>query len=544
VVGLATTLGSGAMTNTNAEFANSDAFLIIGSNTSETHPVIAYRVRKAVGKGAKLIVADPRRIPLVNFADVHLQFKPGTDVALLNGLLHVILKEGLEDKEYIASRTEGFAEMLETVEKYTPEFVAEITGVPAEDLVTAARLFGAAGNAAILYCMGVTQQTSGTDNVLALANLSLATGNIGKPYAGLNPLRGQNNVQGACDMGALPVVFTGYQPVASEEVRAKFSQAWGIELSGKPGLTMTEIIDAALDKKVRALYVMGENPLLTEPNVNHTRESLEALDFLVVQDIFLTETAQLADVVLPAASFAEKDGTFVNTERRVQRVRRAVRPRGQSKPDWEICQLLAKKLGFDWGHTSAAEIFAEISRLTPSYGGISYQRLEADGLQWPCTTPDHPGTPILHVGQFARGLGKFSAVEYRPAAEEMDDEFPFLLTTGRSLYQYHTGTMTGKSDGLNQFHREELMEINPADAARLGINEDDVVQVVSRRGTVRSKVKITENIKRGVLFMTFHFAETAANLLTNPQLCPKAKTPELKVCAVRVEKTSCHCKNC
>jgi formate dehydrogenase alpha subunit len=524
------------MTNTNAEFADSDAFLIIGSNTSETHPVIGYRVRKAVRKGAKLVVADPRRIPLVDIADVHLQFKPGTDVALLNGLLNVILKEGLEDKGYIESRTEGFAEMRKTVEQYTPEYVEKITGVPAEDLIKAARLFGAAGNAATLYCMGVTQQTSGTDNVLALANLSLATGNIGKPYAGLNPLRGQNNVQGACDMGALPVVFPGYQPIASDEVRAKFSKAWGVELSGKAGLTMTEIFDAALDKQIRALYVMGENPLLTEPNVNHTRESMEALDFMVVQDIFLTETAQLADVILPAASFAEKDGTFVNTERRVQRVRRAVRPRGNSKPDWEICQLLANKLGFNWKYTSAAEIFAEISSLTPSYGGISYERLEAGGLQWPCPTSDHPGTPILHVGQFARGLGRFSAVEYRPAAEDMDDDFPFLLTTGRSLYQYHTGTMTGKSEGLNRFHREELMEINPADAARLGIRQDDIVQVVSRRGAVRSKVNITENIGKGILFMTFHFAETAANLLTNPQLCPSAKTPELKVCAVRVEK--------
>lgn len=536
MAGLATVLGSGAMTNTIGEIEEAKAILVIGSNTTENHPVIGYRVRKAVRNGAKLIVADPRRIQLAEIAEVYLPLKPGTDVALVNAMLHVILREGLEDKDFIASRTEGFAEMKQVVEKYTPEYASQVTGVPAGDIVRAARCYASAGSAAILYTMGVTQHTSGTDNVLSLANLALATGNLGKPHAGLNPLRGQNNVQGACDMGALPNVFTGYQPVTSEEARAKFAGAWGVELDGSPGLTMTEMFAAAAQKKVRAMYIMGENPFLTDPDASHVCECLENLDFLVVQDIFLTETARLAHVVLPAVSFAEKDGTFVNTERRVQRVRRAISPRGQARPDWWIIQEVARRLGFDWRYDSPEQIMEEIRGLTPSYAGITYERLEQGGIQWPCPSVDHPGTPILHVGKFARGTGKFSAVEYRLSAEQPDDDYPLLLTTGRSLYQYHSGTMTRKTAGLNQFHCEELMEISPQDAEALGLCNSDTVKVTSRRGTVKSKLKISERMQPGVVFMTFHFAETAANLLTNPEVCSVAKTPELKVCAVRVEK--------
>lgn len=536
MAGLATVLGSGAMTNTIGEVEDAKAIFVIGSNTTENHPIIGYRIRKAVKKGARLIVADPREIRLADVADVYLPLKPGTDVALINGMLHVILKEGLVDSEFIASRTEGFEDMKAVVEKYTPEYASEISGVPAEDIVRAARLYAGADSATILYTMGVTQHTSGTENVLSLANLVLATGNFGKPGAGLNPLRGQNNVQGACDMGALPGVYTGYQPVADDNARAKFEKAWGVTLPGKPGMTMTEMFHAAAEDRIRAMYIMGENPLLSDPDGGHICDCLEKMDFMVVQDIFLTETAKLADVVLPAATFAEKDGVFVNTERRVQRVCRALKPRGQSKPDWEIIQLLAQKLGYDWNYESAEQIFDEIAELTPSYAGLSYKRLEDGGIQWPCPNPEHPGTPILHVCKFSRGLGKFSAVDYRLSAEQADEEFPILLTTGRSLYHYHTGTMTRKTEGLNQFHKEELMELNPEDAKALGIGEDDIVTVTSRRGTVRSKVHVTDRIQPGVVFMTFHFAETAANLLTNSEVCHIAKTPELKVCAVRVEK--------
>jgi formate dehydrogenase alpha subunit len=524
------------MTNTIGEVENAEVIFVTGSNTTENHPIIGYRIRKAVRNGAKLIVSDPRRIPLVDIADVYLPIQPGTDVALLNALLHVIINEGLVDSEFIASRTEDFDEVKTAVAKYTPEYASEITGVPAEDIIAAAKIYGQAGSAMVLYTMGITQHTSGTENVLALANLVMATGNFGKPQAGLNPLRGQNNVQGACDMGALPTVFTGYQPVADANVRAKFEKAWGVELSDKPGMTMTEMFRAAADDRIRAMYIMGENPLLSDPDGNHICDCLEKMDFLVVQDIFLTETAKLADVVLPAATFAEKDGTFVNTERRVQRVRRAIKPRGESKPDWEIIMLLAQKCSFNWKYDSAEQVFNEIAQLTPSYAGVSYERLDKGGIQWPCPDANHAGTPILHVGKFSRGLGKFTPVEYRLSAEQADDDYPFLLTTGRSLYQYHTGTMTRKTEGLNQFHAEEMMELNPEDAKALGITEVDTVIVASRRGEVKTKVRLTERVQRGVVFMTFHFAETASNLLTNPEVCHIAKTPELKVCAVRLEK--------
>lgn len=536
MAGLATVLGSGAMTNTIGEFENSGAIFVIGSNTTENHPIIGYRIRKAVRNGAKLIVADPRSIPLTDICHVYLPLKPGSDVALVNGMLHVIISEGLVDSEFIANRTEGFEEMKAVVEKYTPAYASQLCGVPAEDIVRAARLYANADSAAILYTMGVTQHTSGTENVLSLANLVMVTGNFGKPGAGMNPLRGQNNVQGACDMGALPSVLTGYQPVADAGVREKFERAWGVKVPDAPGMTMTEMFKAAADDRIRAMYIMGENPLLSDADGNHICHTMEAMDFLVVQDIFLTETAQKADVVLPAATFAEKDGVFANTERRVQRVRRAIKPRGQSKPDWEIIMLLARKCGFDWQYESAEQVFAEIAQVTPSYAGISHQRLEDGGIQWPCPSAEHPGTPILHVGKFSRGLGKFSPVEYRLSAEQADEEYPFLLTTGRSLYHYHTGSMTRKTEGLNQFHSEELMELNPEDARALGIAEDDTVIVASRRGEVKTKVHITDRIQRGVVFMTFHFAETAANLLTNSEVCHIAKTPELKVCAVRVAK--------
>ncbi len=514
-----------------------DTFFIIGSNTTETHPVIGYRIRKAIKEGASLIVADPRRIELAEHADVFLQLRPGTNEALLNGMLNVVINEGLYDRDFIRERTEGFDEVAAAIQKYTPEYVAQITGVPAEAIRKAARLYAGAKNAAILYTMGVTQHTSGTSTVFAIANLAMATGNVGKPYAGVNPLRGQNNVQGACDMGGLPTVFTGYQPVASPEIRKKFEEAWGVTLNPDPGLTITEMMNAALDGRVKMLYVMGENPALTEANLQHTREALEKVDFLVVQDIFLTETAAMADVVLPAAAFAEKDGTFVNTERRVQLIRKAVPAPGSARSDWQILQELAQKIGLNWQYGGTAEIFAEMASLTPSYAGISHERLEREGgLQWPCPSPDHPGTPYLHSQNFTRGKGLFNVVEYTPAAEQTDPEYPLVLTTGRNLYHYHTGTMTHRSKGIEAQSPEELAQVSFEDAARLGIRDGDVVKLCSRRGELETRVRVTDMVPPGVVFMTFHHASAPVNILTNDQVDPVAKIPELKVCAVKMEK--------
>jgi formate dehydrogenase alpha subunit len=526
------------MTNSIGEIENAQALFVIGSNTTETHPVIGYRVKMAQKKGASLIVADPRRIELAEYADVFLQLRPGTNEALLNGMINVIIQEGLADEGFIRERTEGYEEMAAAVLKYTPEYVEGITGVAAEDLRQAARLYAGADSAAILYTMGITQHTKGTDSVLAVANLAMVSGNIGKPCSGVNPLRGQNNVQGACDMGALPVVFTGYQRVDNEDALSKFKKAWGVKLNSQPGLTVTEIFDSILQGKIKALYVMGENPALSDANLHHVMEALEKLDFLVVQDIFLTETAALADVVLPAAAFAEKQGTFTNTERRVQMVRQAVNPPGEAKPDWLILQELAYKLGIEWHYETPEDIFQEIALLTPSYAGISYQRLEEEGgLQWPCTDGEHPGTPYLHQGKFSRGKGLFTPVEYRPPAEEPDEEYPLVLTTGRNLFHYHTGTMTRRSNGINAFKPEEMVQISIDDAARLGINEGDMVEITSRRGHVKARAAVTEKVPPGIIFMTFHFHEAAANLLTNNEVDPVAKIPELKVCAVKVEKT-------
>ncbi len=540
VTGLAAAFGSGAMTNSIADLAEAKAFLVIGSNTTEQHPIIGLELRGAVRRGARLILADPRKIDLMRYATLHLQHRPGSDVALLNGLAHIILKEGLEDKEFIAQRTENFEAWREVVGAYTPERVSEITGVKVEDLYAAARIYATSKPAALLYAMGITQHTSGHQNVLACANLSMLTGNIGLPGGGVNPLRGHSNVQGACDVGALYNFFPGYQPVSDEVVRKKFEKAWGQSLPSKPGLTLVEIFNAAHEGKVRGMYIMGENAVLSDPHSRHVQEALGALDFLVVQEIFLSETAQLADVVLPAASFAEKEGTITNTERRVQRLRQAIPPVGESRPDWEIiCDLARRMDGTDpaqWTYSHPSEIMEEIARLAPIYGGISYERLEDGGLQWPCPDSDHPGTPILHVGRFTRGLGHFTPVEQMPPDEETDEEYPLILTTGRVLEHWHTGTMTRRVPGLERLVPEERIRMNPLDAAQRGVEDGDWARIASRRGEVRARVEVTEECAPGVVFMTFHFAEAAANFLTNPALDPVAKIPEFKVCAVQVER--------
>jgi len=553
VAGLVQSFGSGAMTNSINDIGDAACILAIGTNTTENHPVLAHRITHAVNKGGKLLVANPYEIELCRFASIWLQHRPGTDVALLMGMMRVIVDEELLDSAFIGERCENFDAFAESLKDFDLDFAERITKVPQSKIVEAARIFATNRPAAILYAMGITQHSHGTDNVLATANLAMLTGNVGKPSTGVNPLRGQNNVQGACDMGALPNVYPGYQPVADPAIRRKFETAWGCllpsalkkkfgitwtcTLPSTPGLTLVEMIEAAYRKDMKALYVIGENPVLSDADVQHVRRALAQLEFLVVQDIFLSETAKFADVVLPAASFAEKDGTFTNTERRVQRVRRAIEPIGDSKPDWWIICQLAQKLeakGFDYSHPSI--IMEEIRNLTPSYGGISYQRLENGGLQWPCPTDDHPGTPVLHTNIFVRGKGRFIPLKYIPPGELPDEEYPLILTTGRSLYHFHTGTMTRKVDVLNFLKTDGVVEINPEDAGQLGIIEDDKVKVGSRRGEVITRAKVTEALPPGVVFMTFHFAESAANILTNPELDPISKIPEFKVAAVKVEK--------
>ena len=540
MAGLAASFGSGAMTNPIKDVLESEAILVTGSNTTENHPIFANYIKDAVTKrGVKLIVVDPRRIDLVDMCDVWLRPQPGTDVAWINGMMNIILKENLHASQYIEDRTTGFSDYIKGIEKYTPEYVSQITGIAQEDLYKAARIYGQARPASILYAMGITQHTSGTDNVKSLGNLAMLCGNVGVEGGGVNPLRGQNNVQGACDLGALPNVLTGYQPVTDEGVRKKFAKEWCVKkLPSKPGLTVTEMFSGAEAGNIKAMYVLGENPLLSDPDLNHIKHCMEALDFLVVQDIFLTETAMQADVVLPAACFAEKDGTFTNSERKVQRVRRAVCPPGEAKEDWWIIAELAGKMGFPMQYGDARAIMDEIRKVTPSYAGITYDRIENEVLAWPCPTEDHPGTPVLHVDKFAKGKGTFFAIDYRSAAEKPDGEYPFILSTGRVHQHFHTGTMTRKGTGLNRLYPELLAEINPLDGENMGIGDGDFVSISSRRGSIKVKVLLTPRSGKGVVFVPFHFHEAAVNLLTNCALDPVAKIPEYKVCAVKIERAS------
>ncbi|MGQ9616244.1 MAG: formate dehydrogenase subunit alpha [Spirochaetota bacterium] len=538
VAGLAQSLGSGAMTNSINEIPDTNCLLAIGTNTTEAHPVISYYMKEAVRRGAKLIVINPRRIDLCEYANIFLQNVPGTDVALLMGMCRIILEENLQDDGFIKNRCENFDEFRKSLEAFDHGSVEKITGIPFAQIREAARIYATIKPGMILYAMGITQHTHGTDNVLAISNLALLTGNIGKPSSGINPLRGQNNVQGACDMGALPNVFPGYQRVDVPVVREKFEKAWGYKLPSNPGLTHVEIFDAIINGNIKVLYQIGENPALSEANAGHAIEAIKKLEFFIVQDIFLTETARHAHIVLPATSFAEKDGTFTNTERCVQMIRKAIEPVGSSKPDWLIICEIAKKMGkrgFDFSHPS--QIMEEIASLTPSYAGINYNRLEDGGIQWPCPSEDSGGTPVLHTEFFATpsGKGKFFPLTYRPSFELPDEEYPFILTTERSLYHFHTATMTRKG-GLNILKKREEMAINSEDAERLGLEDGDAVRIVSRRGSIESAIKITDRTPRGVVAMTFHFAETPTNMVTSSALDPVSKIPETKVCAVRIEK--------
>lgn len=536
MVGLAAAFGSGAMTNSLPELADAKCIFIIGSNTTENHPIAAKWIFRGKANGARLIVADPRWIQLSDLADIAVQQRLGTDVALINGLMHIILKEGWHDKDYVAERTENFDALAAKLEEYPPDKVSQITGIPAEPLRRMAEMYAKNKPASIVYCMGITQHTTGVDNVKSLANLAMLTGNVGFASAGVNPLRGQNNVQGACDMGGLPNVFSGYQPVADEAANKKFSEAWGRPLPNKPGLTILEMFNGIDEGKIKALYVVGENPMITDPDLHHVEAALKKLDIFIVQDIFLTQTAKFADIVLPGTSFAEKDGTFSNTERRVNLVRQAIPPIGESRPDWQIVQDLSTRVGYPMKYASPEEIFEEMKKLTPSYAGMSFQRLGEAGLQWPCPTPEHPGTMYLHKDRFTRGKGMFSAIDFKPPAEVVDQDYPMWLSTGRSFVHYHSGTMTRVSPTLHRELETGYMEISPTDARNLGIKDGERVKVSSRRGEILIKAKISRKVDRGVVFIPFHFVEAAANMLTNPAYDPTAKIPEYKVCAVKVEK--------
>ena len=580
MAGLAASYGSGAMTNPFQDIAdNAKAVLIIGSNTTEQHPVFGSMLRQAVlQRGLKIVVADPRRIDIAEFATeryggLHIRQKPGTDVALINGLMHIILKNGWEDRTFITECTENFEAFRETVEKYPPEIVSEITGVPAEKLRVASEILALSKPMAVIWAMGITQHTKGVLNVMSLANLQMLLGNVGVPGGGVNPLRGQNNVQGACDMGGLPNVFPGYQAVTSAEAREKFEMAWKLEnresrienrktsifglqssifdshlFGDKPGLTVIELVNLAGEGRVRLLYILGENPVMSDPDSNHARECLANTEFVVLQEIFPSESSEFADVLLPGVTFAEKDGTFTNSERRLRLVRRALDPVGDSRQDWQITAELARRvLALEarepvgplagWGYASTDEIMAEIAALTPSYAGVTAGRLSAgEQLHWPVKGLDHPGTPILHVGQFARGKGKFHACEHLDAKELPDDEYPYYLNTGRVLYHWHGAEMTRRAEGLLEIYPESLVEINPEDAIKIGINGKDRVRVTSRRGEIVARAVITERVSAGMIFANFHFPGVQnANNLTIAALDPTAKIPEYKVCAVKVE---------
>ncbi len=542
VAGLAQTLGSGAMTNPITDIAeNADVIMLVGSNPEEAHPVIGMQIRRAAERGTKLVVVDPRDIGLSQLADVHLKLKPGTNVAFANGMARELIHEGLIDRAFIDERSEGFDEFVAMVERYTPEYVAEICGIDACDLIAAAHTYGEADAAAIVYCLGVTEHTGGTEGVMSLSNLAMITGNYGKPGCGVNPLRGQNNVQGACDMGATPADFPGYQKLANAEVMERYEQHWGVEIPKWKGTYATDCFPKMITGDIKGLFIFGEDPVRTDPDTTHVIHALESLDFLVVDDLFLTETAKYADVVLPGRSYAEKEGTFSNTERRVQRIRTAVTIPGQTRLDTDIFIDLMNRMGYAQPYLTSAQIMDEIAELTPSFRGISHARLDSaevagQGLQWPCTSADHPGTPIMHVGKFTRGTGAYSLAEYIPSAEQPDDEFPLILTTGRVLAQYNACAMTDKTPGLNEISGESFIEINDEDAERLGICDGDRVNVTSRRATIQSTAHVSGKTNPGQTWMPFHFQDGNANWLTNAALDRICATPEYKVCAVRVEK--------
>ncbi|MCI2131737.1 MAG: formate dehydrogenase subunit alpha [Eubacterium sp.] len=545
VSGLATTLGSGAMTNPIGDITHDvDCILLVGSNPEEAHPVVGMQIREAVQHGTRLIIVDPRELGLSQYADIHLRIRPGTNIMFANGMMHVMIREGLVDQKFIRERTEGFEELKKIVSDYTPEKVAEVCGIDKDKLIEAARMYASAKKAPIIYCLGVTEHSSGTEGVMAMSNMAMLCGKLGKPGCGVNPLRGQNNVQGACDMGAMPDKYPGYQSVTDAAAREKFEKAWGVPLNPDTGVFATDVFGAAIRKEIRGLYIYGEDPVVTDADTTHIIKALKSLDFFVLQELFLTETAQYADVILPGMSYAEKEGTFTNTERRVCRVRKAVDltqdPSFDIRLDTDIIIDLMNRMGYPQKRMTSAEIMDEIASVTPSFAGISHKRLdETPGfLQWPCTDKEHPGTPIMHVGKFARGLGWLYPTRYQPPAEMPDSDYPFCLMTGRILYHYTTRAMTGRTPGLMEIEGSSFIEMNEKDADRLGIANGEKIRVSSRRGSVTTSARVGTRVNEGETWMPFHFPDGNANWLTNAALDPKCRIPEYKVCAVRIEKMS------
>jgi formate dehydrogenase alpha subunit len=548
-------MGSGATSNSYQDYEEAGCLMVVGADASSNHPVIAIRFRRAMSRGARIVVVNPRRIELCNQADLWIAQRPGTDVTLFNAMARVILDEGLANLDFVETRTEGFPAWRASLAEFTLDRAARVTGVPAADIAQAARWYARpdlddAGRArhrgsCLIWGMGITQHVNGLHNAHAVLNLALVAGQMGFPGSGVSPLRGQNNVQGCGDAGCIPTNLPGYQKFEPEAL-AKFERAWGVRPPGETGLVVTEMMEACFTGEVAAMYVVGENPLLSEPDLNHAEKAIGQLDFLVVQDLFLHETAERAHVFLPAAAFAEKEGTFTNSERRVQRVRAAVAPPGQARPDWwitaELARRLARRLGravagqFDYA--GAAEIFDEMARLTPFLGGLSHARLDREGgLQWPCPAPEHPGTRFLYAESFPRGLGRFvPAVQTVEAAEMPDGDYPFILNTGRILYHWHGGTITRRVEGLMELAPRLEVAIHPADAGRLGLRDGDRVVVTSRRGELTGHARLNDGLQPGAVFIPFvKLEESAANFLTNAALDPGSKIPEYKVCAVRVE---------
>ncbi len=538
VAGLAKTLGSGAMTNPISDITKGvDCILLVGSNPEEAHPVVGMRIRKAIQKGTRLIVVDPRDIGLTRSADIHIKLRPGTNVAFANGMMHVMIKEDLIDHDYIENFTEGFDEIKKLVEDYTPEKVGEICHIDPDKLVEAARMYATAKKAPIIYCLGVTEHSTGTEGVMSMSNMAALCGKIGKSGCGVNPLRGQNNVQGACDMGAQPTDYPGYQKVDNPEVRKKFEKAWGVELSPTPGLKATEVFPAAIEGKIKGLYICGEDPIVSDPDSHHIDKALRSLDFLVIQDLFMTKTAEYADVILPAISYAEKEGTFTNTERRVQRIRKAVTLDGDMRPDTDILIDLMNAMGYPQKYMTPAQIMDEVAMVTPSFHGISHERLDTEGgLQWPCPEKDHPGTPIMHVGKPVRGRVLLYPAVYKESQELPDEEYPYMLTTGRILYHYNAAAMTKRAPGLVDIAGEGFIEINVKDAEKLGISNGERIKVSSRRGDISATARVGRKVSEGETWMPFHFEDSPVNVLTNAALDDFARIPEYKVCAIRLAK--------
>ncbi len=530
------------MTNAISEIAGTDCLLVVGSNTTEAHPLIARRMFEAKERGAFLIVVDPRKIQLSRLADIHVQLKFGSDIAFFNGVMNEILCNGWENKAFIESRTEDFDVFKENIMAYPASRAASLSGVSEETIKAVAKAYARAEKSSICYTLGITEHAHGVDNVKTLGNMAMLTGHIGRPSSGVNPLRGQNNVQGACDMGALPNVYPGYQPVVDPGVRTKFEAAWGRPLSPDTGKTIPDVMDGLIDGSLKGLYIFGENSVEGDPNTAHVKKALASAQFLVVQDIFLTATAKMADVVLPGACYAEADGTFTNSERRVQRVRKAVEPPGEARPNWQIFAELGRRLGLSMNYNTAGEIFDEMAGLTPSFSGISYQRIETLGIQWPCPAPDHPGTSYLHKGRFTRGLGRFHAIPHRTSQDAPDAAFPMILTTGRRYAHYNTATMTGRCPSLNREMYEPRVQINAADAAKLGVGAGEMVKVSSRRGAVSAVAEVGDVVPRGAAFMDFHFVAANSNELLGTFLDPVSKTPDYKVCGVKIERVDASSK--